>query len=249
MNAPEVPDRPSLRPTLDARLEAVLELIRADTHADIGTDHARLPIRLVREGRVGHCVAVELNDGPFALAQRMVARARLTEQIDVRQGDGFGPLAADEVESVSIAGMGAYTIRGILERAGEKLPPVLVLQPNDSPRWLRLWARERGYHIVAERLLPGYWAYPVLRLERAGGTDPAYAGLPDDAALRYGPLLLREGGDLLRAQIEADQARLLPVAAPGRESWQELAEAQVALGLLPETKAPAPPSRCSRTRC
>ena len=219
-------------PALDARLEAVLELIRADTHADIGTDHARLPVRLVRDGRVSRCVAVELNPGPFALAQRMVARARLTDRIDVRQGDGFGPLLAGEVQSASVTGMGAYTIRGILERAGERLPPALVLQPNDSPRWLRLWARERGYHITAERLLPGYWAYPVLRLERAEGEDPAYAGLPDTAALRYGPLLLREGADLLRAQIEADRARLTPVAAPGRESWQELAEAQAALDML-----------------
>lgn len=219
-------------PTLDARLEAVLELIRADTHADVGTDHARLPVRLVREGRVSRCVAVELNPGPFALAQRMVARARLTGQIDVRQGDGFGPLAADEVESASVTGMGAYTIRGILERAGERLPPVLVLQPNDSPLWLRTWARENGYHLRAERLLPGYWAYPVLRLERAEGADPAYAGLPEAAALRYGPLLLRERPPLLLERVQADIARLTPVAAPGRESWQELAEAQAALDLL-----------------
>ncbi|WP_278914590.1 tRNA (adenine(22)-N(1))-methyltransferase TrmK, partial [Deinococcus wulumuqiensis] len=56
-------------PTLDARLGAVLDLIRADTHADIGTDHARLPVRLVREGRVSRCVAVELNPGPLALAR------------------------------------------------------------------------------------------------------------------------------------------------------------------------------------
>lgn len=240
MNAPGQPaSSPSpapggfpTRPALDARLQAVLELVQADTHADIGTDHARLPVRLVREGRVRLCVAVELNPGPLALAQRMVARARLTEQIDVRQGDGFAPIAPGEVQSASVAGMGAYTIRGILERAGESLPPALVLQPNDSPRWLRLWAEERGYHVRAERLLPGYWAYPVLRLERAEGEDPAYAGLPRAAALRYGPLLLREGGELLRAQIAADVERLTPVAAPGRESWQELAEAREALALL-----------------
>lgn len=216
-------------PTLDARLGAVLDLIRADTHADIGTDHARLPVRLVREGRVSRCVAVELNPGPLALARRMVARARLREQIDVRQGDGFAPLLAGEVQSASVTGMGAYTIRGILERAGEKLPPALVLQPNDSPLWLRTWARARGYHLRSERLLPGHWTYPVLRLERAEGEDPAYADLPEAAALRYGPLLLREGPPLLLERVRADIARLTPVAAPGREAWDELAAAREAL--------------------
>lgn len=112
----------------------------------------------------------------------MVARARLTEQIDVRQGDGFAPIQPGELGSASVTGMGAYTIRGILDRAGERLPPALVLQPNDSPLWLRTWARENSYHLRAERLLPGYWAYPVLRLERAEGPDPAYADLPAAAA-------------------------------------------------------------------
>lgn len=217
------------RPTLDPRLQAVLELIEAETHADIGTDHARLPVRLVRDGRVAHCIAIELNDGPFALAQRMVARAHLTNQIEVRQGDGFAPLMAGEVQSASITGMGAYTIRSILERARERLPAILILQPNDSPRWLRLWARERGYHLTAERLLPGYWFYSVLRLERATGQDPAYLDLPESAAFHYGPYLLRGGGDLIRSKLEADIARLTPVAVEGREAWQELLDAQEAL--------------------
>lgn len=220
------------RPTLDPRLQAVLELIEAEAHADIGTDHARLPIRLVRDGRVAHCVAIELNDGPFALAQRMVARARLTSQIEVKQGDGFAPLAAEEVQSASITGMGAYTIRGILERGREKLPATLILQPNDSPRWLRLWAREQGYHLTTERLLPGYWSYPVLRLERAAGYDPAYSDLPESAALQYGPHLLREGGSLMRSKLEDDIARLTPIAIEGREAWQELLDAQEALNYI-----------------
>jgi len=43
-------------PVLDARLEAVLALIRAEVHADIGSDHAHLPIRVVQEGRAERCV-------------------------------------------------------------------------------------------------------------------------------------------------------------------------------------------------
>lgn len=220
------------RPTLDARLEAALHLIRSEVHADIGSDHAHLPIRLIREGRARRCVVVELNPGPLALARRNVARARLEGHIKVRAGDGFAPLLPGEADSASMTGMGAGTATGILNRAGERLPSALILQPNDSPRPLRVWARENGYHLVRERLIAGYWPYPVLRLERIDGSDPAYARLPLDAALRYGPHLLREGSGLLREQVKADITRLTPLAAPGRTAQTELAAAQAALVVL-----------------
>ncbi len=219
-------------PVLDARLGAVLELIRAGVHADIGSDHARLPVRVIHDGRAARCVVVELNPGPLEQARRSVARARLQGRIEVREGNGFGPLQPGEVDSASVCGMGAHTIMGILKRAADRLPPALVLQPNDSALLLRLWAREAGFHVRAERLVAGYWTYAVLRLERGGGPDPAYGGLPSAAALRYGPHLLRAGGELLRRQVEADVARLTPVAAPGRDSWTELHTARTALDWL-----------------
>ncbi|WP_216323821.1 tRNA (adenine(22)-N(1))-methyltransferase TrmK [Deinococcus aestuarii] len=219
-------------PTLDPRLEAVLALIGAQTHADIGSDHAHLPIRLIREGRARRCVVVELNPGPLALARRNVARARLEDRIEVRHGDGFAPLLPGEVVSASVSGMGAGTALGILRRAGKHVPPTLVLQPNDSARPLRVWAREQGYHLAAERLIPGYWPYPVLRLERRDGPDPAYAGLPEPAALRYGPHLLHERPEVLLRLVRADVARLTPLAAPGRTAQVELEEARAALAVL-----------------
>jgi tRNA (adenine22-N1)-methyltransferase len=219
-------------PTLDPRLEAVLGLICTEVHADIGTDHARLPVRLIREGRARRCIAVELNPGPLAQARRSVARSRLQALIEVREGDGFSPIGPGEIGSASLCGMGAHTIRRILERAGESLPPVLIVQPNDSALLLRLWAAVAGYHVRAEYLIVGYWPYPVLRLVRAGGADPAYKGLPLDAALKYGPLLLRAGGEALVQQITDDIVRLQGVAVPGRESWQELETARTALAAI-----------------
>lgn len=222
-------------PSLDARLEAVLALVCAEVHADIGSDHAKLPIRLVREGRVARGVVVELNPGSLALARRNVARAGLTQRLEVRAGDGFAPLVPGEVDSASLTGMGAGTVAGILRRAGDRLPPTLIVQPNDSPRLLRVWAREYGYHLTVERLVSGYWAYPVLRLERRGGPDPAYLGVPLNAALRYGPHLLQAGSEMLRAQVQADLTRLTPLARPGRPAQAELETAHAALEVLEGT--------------
>lgn len=219
-------------PHLDARLQAALHLIRAEAHADIGSDHAHLPIRLAQLGRVTRGVIVEVNPGPLDHARVNVARAGLTDRLEVRAGNGLAPLAPGEVQSASMTGMGAQTMLGILTRTPDRVPDALVLQPNDSPEPLRRWAQERSYHVAAEVLAPGFWRYPVLRLERQSGPDPAYAALPEAAALRYGPLLLREGSELLREQVAADIARLTPLAAPGRAAEHDLHVAQSAAAWL-----------------
>lgn len=223
-------------PNLDARLDAALALIRSDVHADIGSDHARLPIALVRRGNVRRAIIVELTPGPLEVARQAVTRAGLDDRIDVRAGNGLSPLHPAEVESVSLTGMGARTILGVLNRAGENLPPALILQPNDAPRLLREWALEAGYHLNAERLAPGFWTFPVLRFERRPGPDPVYADLPGAAALKYGPHLLRAGDPLLLAQLRVDVARLTPLAQPGRPAQVELKAAHDALNWYSGTR-------------
>nr|WP_245557636.1 tRNA (adenine(22)-N(1))-methyltransferase TrmK [Deinococcus peraridilitoris] len=204
---------------LDARLEAAFGLIAAPggaVHADIGSDHARLPIALVRRGDVRACLIVEKTAGPCEVARREVRRAGLTERIEVRLGDGFSPIFPQEVHSASLTGLGARTILGILNRAGSALPAQLVLQPNDTTGQLRAWASSHGYHLTDERLAPGFWTYTVLKLERSSGSDPAYQGLPEDVAQAWGPHLLRRQDPLLLAQLRAQHARLTEVTPHGR---------------------------------
>ncbi len=217
----------------------MLALIRAETHADIGTDHAALPLALIEAGRCGRVIAAELHPGPLRLAQMAVMRAGLSQQIEVRQGDGFVPIAPDEVQSASLTGMGARTIRAILTRASW-LPPQMVLQPNAEPEVLRGWAQSHGYHLTAEALVAGFWRYPVLKFEQSPGPDPAYAGLPRAAALRYGPHLLKSADPHLHAELNAQVQRLSKLAAHGRpQVLAELRVVQDALAFLPEVPVPS----------
>ena len=209
-------------PALDARLDMAARFIHADVHADIGSDHAHLPLALITRGQVRRCVIVEKNPGPFERSRERVRRENLTECIDVRLGDGFAPLQPGEVESVSITGMGARTMLGILG-AAVALPYRLVLQANDAPELLRQWAFTSGYHLMDEALVPGFWTYAVLHLEQGGGeacVDAAYQGLERDVALRWGPHLLRRRDPLLREQLGAQEARLRRVAVHGRADVQ-----------------------------
>lgn len=218
--------------TLDARLAQAAEFIRAEAHADIGSDHARLPTALLRSGRVRQLVVVEKHAGPAAVARAALSRAGLAARSEVRLGDGFAPLRPGEVESASLTGMGARTLLGILKRA-EWLPPRLVLQPNDSAAPLRAWAGASGHHLRDEALVNGFWAYPVLQLEQREGEDPAYQGLPLEAARRFGPHLLLRRDPLLRRELERQLARLEPLAQHARpELLRDLALVRAAWAWL-----------------
>ncbi len=205
-------------PALEPRLLAAAELISAELHADIGSDHAALPIWLLRQGRAERAVIVEKTPGPLEVARQAVARSKLRDRAELRLGDGLEPLLAPELQSVSLTGMGARTILSILERgraAGQR-PAALVVQPNDGAGLLRQWAIEHGYWLTAERLVSGFWRYPVLRLERHPGPDPAYLGVPQAAALRYGPHLLRGAHPLLTQELQAQRLRLEPLERHAR---------------------------------
>lgn len=226
-------------PALDARLQGVLGLIlagkSAQVHADIGSDHARLPLALAQSGQFARVIAVELNPGPLEVTRQALKRAGLSERVELRQGDGFGPLAAGEAQSVSLTGMGARTMLGIVQRAQSagKLPHTLTVQPNAEAGALRRWAYGNGYWLADEQLLPGFWNYAALRLERAAGPDPIYTHLPLEAALHFGPQLLRRRDPLLRQELQRQQERLRPLLPFARagvlEEWERV---QAALDYL-----------------
>ena len=98
---------------LSSRLAAVAAFVTPGRPmADIGTDHALLPLILVREGIVPLAVALDLTAGPLDAARRATAGFR--EAIDVRQSDGFKSLADGEVHTVTLCGMGGQTMARIL---------------------------------------------------------------------------------------------------------------------------------------
>ncbi|MCS7069700.1 MAG: class I SAM-dependent methyltransferase [Meiothermus sp.] len=183
--------------SLEPRLMAVAQEIEAPTHADIGADHALLPRYLLQSGRVERVIVVEKNRQPWENSRRALSGLNA----EVRLGDGLSVLQAGEADSLSLCGMGAKRMVRILSAHPARLPPRLVLQPNDSPEPLRRWALSAGLALVNEQMVEGFWRYSILTLQR--GPCTAYAGLPLEPALRYGPLLLKARHPLLRAELQA----------------------------------------------
>lgn len=141
---------------LSARLQHIADRLPAGSRvADIGSDHALLPVYAVQSGRASFAVAGEVNDGPMEAAKRQVAEAGAADRVSVRKGDGLAVIAPGEVDVVTIAGMGGALIASILEEGKEKLKGVnrLILQPNVGEDVVRSWLFWNGWYLSEEIIL------------------------------------------------------------------------------------------------
>ncbi|PWV95427.1 tRNA (adenine22-N1)-methyltransferase [Paenibacillus cellulosilyticus] len=158
---------------LSHRLGTIAELVQSGARvADIGSDHALLPVYLVSTGKCPTAVAGELNQGPFEAARKQVREAGLSQKVDVRKGNGLAVVTPGETDTITIAGMGGHLIASILEegRVAGKLEHVseLVLQPNVGEDAVRHWLTEHGWSLMEERILEEDGKiYEVLRAIRS----------------------------------------------------------------------------------
>lgn len=174
---------------LSQRLQTVAELVESGARvADIGSDHAYLPVALVRAGKINFAVAGEVVTGPFESAQRQVAKFGLQDQIAVRFGDGLAVIEpADQIDTITICGMGGVLIRDILQRGNLTGQEKLILQPNVAEYQLRQWLVARGYTLTAERIIREHHkTYEVIVAEKIP-VQPEYSA----KELYFGPHLLQ----------------------------------------------------------
>lgn len=219
---------------LGVRLSAVAARIRQSARvADIGTDHALLPVWLLQSGRCSSAVASDIGEGPAAAARRTVSGAGLEAAISVRVGDGLAPVEPSEVDDIVIAGMGGETIAEILSAA----PWVadaryrLVLQPMSKPERLRAFLAENGFSTVEEDVVSeGERLYTVMTVTFTGerrtlGFAAALMGdIPHSAdGVRYmqklgGRIAEHMAGLPLREEYEAER-RDLAATADAVAAW------------------------------
>lgn len=141
---------------LSARLMRIAQFVLPGSFvADIGTDHALLPIYLVKQNIASKVICGELNSGPLNVAFRNVEKAGLDNRITLRLGNGFDIVNDEDIDVCVIAGMGGPTIRDIIKKAGQKAGGLkqLILQPMGGSGPLREWLAENGWLITEEDLI------------------------------------------------------------------------------------------------
>lgn len=139
--------------TLDARLSSVSALVRQDaTLADIGTDHAYLPIFLLRTGRISRAILTDINEGPLAAAKEHATDAGVLDRVEFILTDGAAATRGMGATDYTICGMGGELIADIISRADHLRDPEvrLILQPMTRHATLREYLLTSGFDILSE---------------------------------------------------------------------------------------------------
>lgn len=185
-------------PILNQRLIMAANLLEnGKAVADIGTDHAFLPIYLIREDIAERVIACDIAEGPLLVAKTNLEKHRLADKIELRLADGLGGIAPFECDQITICGMGGETIAEIIEAAPWVRSPdvALVLQPMSCDDRLRIYLQKNGFCIEKERAVISQGRiYTVMRVRYTAETEPMgvefpYIGrlldTPDEAAITF----------------------------------------------------------------
>ncbi len=183
---------------LSYRLKAIVTMVpESETVADIGCDHGKVAVWLLKNGRAKYAVCGDISGRSLDKARRLVIAKGLQTAVSLREGSGFGVVEQGEADTAVLAGMGGELITSILENGRDKLPDRLVLSCNKGSGVLRKWLTENGYVIEAEDLvLENRHYYPVMRAVR-GQSRPL-----NDIELEFGPVLLEQKPKLLKYYVD-----------------------------------------------
>jgi len=142
--------------SLTPRLAAAAEFAESGTFvADIGTDHAYLPIWLCLNRGIKGALASDVKRGPIERAEENIAKYGLCDKISTTLACGLEGIEKYRPDTVFICGMGGDLIYELIE-ASEYVRTnrtKLVLQPMTHQSNLRICLANGGYRIIGEKIV------------------------------------------------------------------------------------------------
>lgn len=162
--------------------------------ADIGTDHAYLPIYLIKKGICPEAIATEVKLGPYLRAIQNLRREQMEQFVEMRYGPGLSPLCPGEVQVAIIAGMGGEVMADIIHDCRNVAQSVnmLILQPMTRLKHLRAKLYEMGFQIIDEDVVQEGNRFYEIIIAKAGDVSA-----PDLSDIILGPVLRKKNEDII----------------------------------------------------
>lgn len=203
--------------------------------ADIGSDHAYLPIALCLENKIECALASDVNEGPVAAAVSNIRKNGLSDRIMAVRADGLDKTRDFAPDCITVLGMGGELIASILDKADwirdESI--TLVLQPMTHPEILAKYLAENGFDIIDERIVQDGGRDDRIYRIICAKFDGKSRELTDAEAL-VGKIDLASGDDAARAYIER-MIRVFSVRIEGKRGAG--ADASFEEGVVDELKS------------
>ena len=204
---------------LDIRLRAAADMVpRGARLADIGSDHAYLPIALCLEEKIDCALASDINDGPVAAARANIKKNNLEGKITAIRADGLASAREFAPDSITVLGMGGELIVSILSAAEWVRDGniTLILQPMTHPEILARYLADEGFEVTDERMVCDNGRDDrIYRIIKARYNGEVRRIDPIDAL--FGEINLDRGDDATLSFVER-QIRVLSARINGRSS-------------------------------
>ncbi len=181
--------------------------------ADIGTDHAYLPIFLLSERRISHAVCADINKGPLDCARKHAEESGINGNIEFVLTDGASGLENKGITDYAVCGMGGELIADIIDRAphlkDKKIR--LILGAMSRQAHLRTYLYKNGFDIVNEDYALDSGKYYLILVAE-------YTGVPREISLAEAEIGMAKAplSDAARGYFEG-KARSYLNAAKGKE--------------------------------
>lgn len=151
---------------LDERLALCASFVRENAMiADIGTDHAYLPVYLAKKRFIRSALACDVRTGPLENARSNIEKNQVSHIVSTVLSDGLDQVQPDQADDIIIAGMGGELIAAIINRCEWLKDPKkhLILQPMTKAEVLRKYLCKNGFEIRQEKAcISGGKNYSVL---------------------------------------------------------------------------------------
>ncbi|MBP5091444.1 MAG: SAM-dependent methyltransferase [Bacilli bacterium] len=179
---------------ISARLAAAAAMVPEGAYlADVGSDHAYLPIFLMEKGIISFAQAIDNKMAPYLRMKRNVEDSGYASRIACSLSSGLDDLQPD-VDTLAICGVGGLLTCEILEKRKEKLDGIktIILDPHRDLQAVRKRVSALGYHLVDEEMVyEGKIYYTIMKWE-AGAPSKPY-NLDE---LLFGPIIMKKRSEV-----------------------------------------------------
>lgn len=196
---------------LSKRLQTIADFVKKGAVvADIGTDHAHIPIYLIKNNIISKAYACDINAGPLEKAKENINYYGV-KNIELRLSNGLEKLKTDEADTVIIAGMGGELITDILEkgRIFFDTERKFILSPHTKTDEVRKYLLSNRFEITKEDMcIDDGKFYTVMEAVYTGKTFSYTQG-----ELLFGKYLIDNKNTVLFEYLKKERQKYLSIIA------------------------------------
>ena len=218
---------------LSKRLQTIADFVKKDAVvADIGTDHAHIPIYLIKNNIISKAYACDINAGPLEKAKENINYYGV-KNIELRLSNGLEKLKTDEADTVIIAGMGGELIIDILDRGQGFFDKknTFILSPHTKIEEVRNYLLRKGLKILKEDMCIDEGKFYTVMEVKCIENKEMYS----EAELLYGKYLIENKHPVLIRFLKKEEAKYISILSNIGLNEERKTELRHRLDIIEET--------------